>query len=84
MCAYMRTTIEVPDPLMKQARRLAVERGVTLKRIVVEALEREIASAREIAGGPRLRFPLLRSEQPESLMLSGADIESFETDEDAR
>lgn len=38
----MKTTIELPDPLVKEAKRIALERGQTLKDVMVIALESEV------------------------------------------
>lgn len=38
----MKTTIDIPNPLYKRAKILAVERGRTLKDIVIASLERAL------------------------------------------
>jgi len=38
----MKTTIELPDPLVKEAKRIALERGQTLKDVMIAALESEV------------------------------------------
>jgi len=38
----MRTTIDLPDPLFKEAKSAAALRGVTLRDIVEEALRRQL------------------------------------------
>jgi hypothetical protein len=40
----MRTTIDLPEPLLKNAKRRATERGVTLSMIVEDALRNHFAS----------------------------------------
>jgi hypothetical protein len=40
----MKTTIDIPEPLYKKAKIRAIERGVTLKQIVLDSLEREMES----------------------------------------
>ena len=42
----MKTTIELPDLLVKEAKRIALERGETLKDVVQGALEREVRRVR--------------------------------------
>jgi len=39
----MKTTIDIPEPLYKQAKIRAVERGGTLRQVVLAALERDLA-----------------------------------------
>lgn len=38
----MKTTIEIPEPLYRQAKIRAVEQGTTLQALVLEALERAL------------------------------------------
>ena len=38
----MKTTIELPDALLRAAKAMAVRRGITLKAIITHALEREV------------------------------------------
>jgi len=40
----MKTTIEIPDPLFRQAKVAAVKRGVTLKKLLVSALRNELGN----------------------------------------
>ena len=40
----MKTTIEIPDPLFRQVKSKAAERGQTLKDFVAEALREKLAS----------------------------------------
>jgi hypothetical protein len=42
----MRTTIDLPDPLFKEAKSAAALRGQSLKEIVVTALRRELRNGR--------------------------------------
>lgn len=39
----MRTSIDIPDQLFKKAKLEAIERGVSLKDLVIQALEKEIS-----------------------------------------
>jgi len=36
---HMKTTIDLPDALLRRAKRLAAERGTTLKTLMIEGLE---------------------------------------------
>lgn len=38
----MKTTVELPDSLLKKAKRVALERNQTLKDVMISALEREV------------------------------------------
>lgn len=39
----MRTTIDIPEPLMKRARLKAVEEGISLKELFTRSLEKELS-----------------------------------------
>jgi predicted transcriptional regulator len=45
----MKTTIELPDELMKQARRVAQKEGCTLRALIEEGLQRTIKARQEAA-----------------------------------
>lgn len=40
----MRTTIDIPDNLMKKAKKQAIEEGITLKELFTRTLKKELAS----------------------------------------
>jgi hypothetical protein len=44
----MKTTIEIRDDLLKAAKKRAIDRGVPLRALVEEALEREVADGEEV------------------------------------
>jgi hypothetical protein len=48
----MRTTLDLPDDILRRAKIEAVERGSTLRQLIIEALQREMAST----GRPRKRL----------------------------
>ena len=83
--AYMRTTLDLPEPLLKRAKIEAVERGTTLRELVGAALERELAApARGEPARRRGRFPIFVSNAPGSLRLTNAKIAKLEGEEEAR
>ncbi|HRH90235.1 MAG TPA: hypothetical protein PLO41_25595 [Rubrivivax sp.] len=41
----MRTTLDLPDDILRRAKIEAVERGSTLRQLVIDALQREMAGA---------------------------------------
>lgn len=45
--AFMRTTIDIPDHLMKKAKIKAVREGITLKKLLINSLEKELADSFE-------------------------------------
>ncbi len=52
----MRTTIHLPDPLLDQARRRAVETGRTLTGVIEDALRESLASRRIGKKAPPVRL----------------------------
>jgi len=54
MVIYMKTTVEIPDALFEETRRLASKEGKTLKGLVEEGLRR-IITERKQKGAFRLR-----------------------------
>jgi hypothetical protein len=48
----MRTTLDLPDAILRRTKIEAVERGCTLRQLVIDALRREMAGA----GRPRKRL----------------------------
>ncbi|MXG91252.1 DUF2191 domain-containing protein [Nocardioides flavescens] len=51
----MKTTIELPDELVREVKQLAAESGATMRDVVVEGLRRELRRRRE-AGAARPDF----------------------------
>ena len=45
----IKTTIELPDELLKQARRVAQQEGTTLRALVEEGLQRSLEARRQTA-----------------------------------
>lgn len=66
MGAHMKTTIEISDALMEQARRLAARENTTLRALVEQGLHKVIADKKRAAGF-RLRRASFKGEglQPE-------------------
>ena len=62
MVTHMKTTIDIPDALMDEARRVARKRGVTLK-VLVETALRQVIEAEQHPREPfRLRKHPFRGE----------------------
>lgn len=53
MLSHMRTTLDLPDPLFRQAKALARERKIPFRALVAEALRRVVTEQ-----APRRRFKL--------------------------
>ena len=69
----MKTTIDIPEALYKKAKIRAVERGQTLKQIVLTSLERELEPPPAIIQEPKTSYWANRKLRPDfkRLMKSG-------------
>jgi hypothetical protein len=78
----MKTTIEIPDPLLRKAKAKAAERGLTLKALVTEALQEKLAAEamRIRTGGPAWMqgFGKLRRLHDETVRVQSRIDEAFE------
>ena len=72
--AFMRTTVDLPDPLFRQVKSVAALRGSTLKEFIQDALQQAVTTDRRVRHH-KVRFPLIRSKHPGALRLTNADIE---------
>ena len=72
----MRTTIDLPDDLFRQAKSKAALRGETLKEFVQSAVEKEISTELPPYSF-RVKLPLIKSKKPKSLSLTNAEIENL-------
>ena len=73
----MRTTIDLPDTLARQAKVTAARRGVRLKDLVTAALEHELNASADKPGGHPIAFPLLPSRRPGSRDLTTDEVHSI-------
>ncbi len=74
--AFVRTTIDLPDPLFRELKAVAARRGTSLKNVIQSAVEAELRKV-ESKVRRRITFPLLPSAEPGTLMLKNADIEDL-------
>lgn len=54
MVARMKTTIDLPDELVREVKRLGAERGLTMRELMIEGLRNELG--RRLADEPRVDF----------------------------
>lgn len=54
----MKTTIELPDELLKQVRAIARTEGTSMRQIMEEGLQRALQARRATRTAPRLDFPV--------------------------
>jgi len=71
----MRTTVDIPEHVLRRAKATAALEGDTLKTFFVKALEHEITRHRPAGpSGHRVRLPLVHSKHPDALSITNADV----------
>jgi len=80
----MRTTLDLPEDLLRRAKIAAVERGCTLRALFAKALERELQEPVPERPSPPPELPLLevRDDCP-VLQLQPEELESIDSDDEA-
>lgn len=79
----MRTTLDLPDELLRKAKIAAIERGCTLRALFARALERELAAPEPALDAPPA-LPLLEvREDCPILRLQPDELESIDADDEA-
>ena len=73
MGIHMKTTVELPDVLFREVRRLARERGTTLRAVLESALRREICTR----STPRSKFHLRDASFAGEGMQAGIDLSDW-------
>jgi len=58
----MKTTVDISDPLLNEAKRIAAREGVTVRALIELGLRRVIADKRQRSGRFRLRRASFRGE----------------------
>ena len=81
----MRTTVELPEPLLRRAKATAALRGSSLKCLFIAAVEREVrTSGRQAVQPQKAKFPLVRSKRPGTVTLTGERVATLLEAEDTR
>ena len=81
----MRTTVDMPDELMRRVKGVAAMRGVKLKELFTQLIEIGLISYDPPVSKNREPLPVFDTlRERESLMLSSTEIEALLTEEDAR
>ena len=73
----MRTTVDLPDDLFRQLKIKAATDGMSLKRLMVQALESEVRPAAKPLY--RVELPLVHSKGRKKINLTNAEIEDLLT-----
>ncbi len=68
----MRTTVDIPDPTYRKLKSKAAQRGCSVKRLVLQSVEKELRAG--TARKTRVRPPIVRSRQPGTLHLTNEQV----------
>lgn len=79
----MRTTVQLPQDLLRAAKAEAATRGETLKEFLERAVTHELGEATVPPRRGRVQLPLVDSDNPGTVDLSNAEIEAILAAEDA-
>lgn len=78
----MRTTVDLPDELLRALKVQAAKRGETLKDVLTRAVAREVATGRNEPR--RVELPLLAVEAEPNVVVTADDIAEAIADDDTR
>lgn len=78
----MRTTIDLPDALFKEAKAVASLRGLSLKEFITGAVEHELEAGEVRLRPKRITLPIVPSERPGSVSVTPEQIAALLEAED--
>ena len=73
----MRTTIDLPDVLFRRAKATAAVRGMSMKKLVIAAIERETQPAAPSPPAKRREFPIVHLKHKKTLDLAGFNFDDL-------
>jgi hypothetical protein len=74
----VRTTIDLPNALYRKIKATAALRGTSMKQLIIQAVEAEVATSKPRPDQPRrVRLPITRSWKGPKLNLSGFDFDEL-------
>jgi hypothetical protein len=80
----MRTTIDIPEPLLRRAKAAASLDGKSLRAYVTEALEQHVTHSALGGTGRRVSLPLVPSNTPGALRITEDSLARVLADEEER
>jgi len=73
ICVFMRTTVDIPDPLYRELKGRAASEGRSVKELILHSVEQELKNRRG-RSNRRVSLPIVHSKRPGSLDLDNAKI----------
>ena len=80
----MRTTLDLSDDLLRQAKVAAIQHGMTLKELFSQALREELVRLNGVPSPSRVSFPLISSGSPITSLAVREALSKFEDEDDLR
>lgn len=80
----MKTTIEIPESLFRQAKARAALEGISLREFLLRGLQLAVQSAPVAPERSRVRFPLIRAAAGQGQLTDEAVYAALDSDEDLR
>jgi hypothetical protein len=79
LCEYvfMRTTVDLPDPVFRRMKAKAALEGSSIKEFVQRAVERELGPGPSRKKGRRVKLPLIKGTGHVIRPLSGAELDEL-------
>ena len=73
----MRTTIDMPDALFRKTKAVAALRGSSMKDLIIQAIERELAKSTATSKRKRIKLPLIQSWTGRKVDLTNFDFDEL-------
>ena len=75
----VRTTIDIPSALFRKTKAISALRGISLKALIVSAIEKKVSGATGVSAGKkaRMKLPLVRLKGDRPLDLSGINFDDL-------
>jgi hypothetical protein len=70
----MRTTVDIPDPVYKRLKAEAVQRGCTVKELVLRGVRAELGGRKAASERQTITLPIIDSKRPGWLRLTNSQI----------
>ena len=77
----MKTTIEIPEPLFRQAKAKAAMDGITLRDLLVRGLQLAMQTPAQTPVRQRVAFPIIRADRNAAPLTDEQIYEALNTDE---
>jgi hypothetical protein len=74
----MKTTVDLPDPLFRRAKATAAHRGISMKTLFTQAIEKDLEEPKMSVTELLKSLPKVEKETTEEIMRSVAESDAFD------